>query len=523
MTTAPASRNAGRTVGPAAGLLTLVIVGLHFWLLFHAGAFCGDEVNVINLADTHSLSAMTHDSFPVLLPLLVSGWQAAGLGGSDLGLRSLGCLTGIGLVGALWLVAWRARRAPPLLGLVLLGLNGTAIFWTDYLRAYGLGSLLILLALAALCFLLEKPTWKRTAILAVTAVLSVQALYQNAVFFAAIGVGGWVVCWLRKDKSCTLKILAAALAAMISLLPYLGPLQNWQQATTIRPGFSFKAALDNLCTVLGFPVSQYIWLWAALGGTVMVLGVAALFRGRAALLPAERGLAPIERRALAATVLLSSVAGYYVFLHLAALITSPWYFVPLLVLAAASFDLGLSPTDLPGPWRLAAASLLVGTAGLSVAFAVRDLNCRFSNMDLVADRLAAKVEPQDYVVVTPWYFGISFHRYYHGGAAWDSLPPVADHSGYRFDLVPATAPDLARAMQPVYDRATIALKSGHRVWVVGWMSVPAPGHRAASETGRFLAEHSGSFAAVDLKIQGQTSDYENVSLLEADGWRAAPP
>ena len=69
MTTAvPAQKNFSRTGWLAAALLTLVIIDLHVWLLFHAGAFCGDEVNVINLAGTHSLVDMTHDSFPVLLP-----------------------------------------------------------------------------------------------------------------------------------------------------------------------------------------------------------------------------------------------------------------------------------------------------------------------------------------------------------------------------------------------------------------------------------------------------------------------
>lgn len=76
MTTAgPAPKNFGRTGLLAAAVLTLVVAGLYLWLLFHAGAFCGDEVNVINLADTHSLSLMTHDSFPVLLPALVCGWR----------------------------------------------------------------------------------------------------------------------------------------------------------------------------------------------------------------------------------------------------------------------------------------------------------------------------------------------------------------------------------------------------------------------------------------------------------------
>jgi len=549
-TAAPAPIHSGRTGWLAAGLVTLVILGLHGWLLFHAGAFCGDEVNVINLAGTHSLSAMTRDSFPVLLPVLVGGWQTLGLGGTDLSLRRLGFLVGMGLAGALWLPALATRRAPPWFSLMLLGLNGTAIFWTDYLRAYGLGSLLLLLTLSAMCFLLQQPTWQRTGILGLAAVLSVQTLYQNAVFFAAMALGGWLVCWLRRDKSAAWKILAAALAAAVSLLPYLGPVWRWQQGTTIRPGFAFQAALDNLHTMLAFPLPQYVWLWGGAGLAVMGLGLVAWIRSSASgnesrnLTPGTQletagnwgpespqnpptkmsalygTLTPAECQVFAAAVLCSSLAGYFVFLHLAALITSPWYFLPLLAVSAACFDLGISLSALPGRLRPVAWGILIGTA---VPFGVRDLNCRFSNMDLVVNRLSQEISPQDYVVVTPWYLGISFHHYYHGAAAWDSLPPVADHSTYRFDLVPASAPDLARASQPVLGRIADTLRAGHRVWVVGWMSIPTLHHAAATVEGRFLAGHSQSFAAVDLPIKGRTSDYEDVSLLRGEGWNTNSP
>lgn len=524
MTTAlPAPTNSGRTGWLAAGLLTCILLGLHAWLWLHAGAFFRDEVNVINLANTHSLSEMTHDSFPVLLPLLISGWTAIGLGGSDFHLRLLGLFIGLALAGALWLPAWTGRRAPPLLSLILFGLNGTAIFWTDYLRAYGLGSLLLLLTLAAMCWLLEKPDWKRTGILAVMAVLSVQALYQNAVFVAGMALGGWLVCWLRKDKAAAVMVFVASLVGAISLLPYFASVLSWQRATTIRPGFSFKAALDNLHTMFAFPLPQYFWLWVLLGAAVVALGGAVLLRPPSDLARADTRMTELELRVFAAAILVSSLAGYAVFLHLAALITSPWYFLPLMAVGAACFDLGISLSILPRMLRTVAWGILAGTVVLSVPFAVRDLNCRFSNMDLVAGRLMKEISPQDYVVVTPWYLGISFNRYYYGAAEWNTWPPLADHATHRFDLLPTTSAEEARVTQPVLDRIAGALRTGHRVWVVGWMRVPAPGHTATSVEGRFLAAHSQAFEPVDLKIKGQTSDYEDVSLLRAAGWRGDQP
>src|ERR1039458_4500954 len=82
MTASPAKIFPGWPDWLAAVLVTLAIIGLHLFFLFHAGGFWRDEVNVINLAGSHSLSFMARDSFPVLMPLLIKGWAALVLAGS---------------------------------------------------------------------------------------------------------------------------------------------------------------------------------------------------------------------------------------------------------------------------------------------------------------------------------------------------------------------------------------------------------------------------------------------------------
>jgi hypothetical protein len=523
MTSSPGESPGQRHQKMAAVVFTLAIIVLHGSFLLHAGAFWRDEVNVINLAHAHSLSAMAQDSFPVLLPVLIKCWSAVGLAGTDFSLRILGVLSGLFLVAALWMACQATHRPAPLLSLALLGLNGTAIFWGDSLRAFGLGSALIVLTVASTCAVLEKPTWSRTFALSLAAILSVQALYQNAVFFAAIGIAGWMVCWQRKDKSAARKIFIAALASILSFLPYLEGIFRWQHATTIRPGFSSMAALDNLHTILAFPLPQIVWLWVLLALAVIGFGAMAFFKRGASPSQPNTPLTQPELQLFAGTTLLLSLAGYIAFLRFAALITSPWYFLPIMTVAATCFDLGVSLDVLPRLFRTIAWALLIGIAALSIPFGLRDLNCRVTNVDLVANYLDRNVSAQDYVVVTPWYLGISFDRYYHAGAKWDTLPPVADHSTHRFDLVPATTADEARADQPAFDRITAALQSGRHVWVAGWMRIPPPGRTASTVESRFLAKHSESFEPVDLKIKGQTSDYEDFSLLLASGWRTNAP
>ena len=55
--------------------------------------------------------------------------------------------------------------------------------------------------------------------MAVTAILSVQTLYQNTVIFGAICFGAWIICWNQKNLKAAVKIFAAAVIAAMSLLP----------------------------------------------------------------------------------------------------------------------------------------------------------------------------------------------------------------------------------------------------------------------------------------------------------------
>src|SRR5882724_2550404 len=145
----------------AALLITVIIVGLHFYFLVHAGGFWRDEVNLINLAGRHSVSDMAQDSFPVLMPLTVKVWSAITPGQDDVYLRLLGIFIGLGIIPGLWLASWTTRRSPPLIGLVLVGLNSTFISYGDSLRAYGLGSLMIVFTFAAAAMFLKKTSWQR--------------------------------------------------------------------------------------------------------------------------------------------------------------------------------------------------------------------------------------------------------------------------------------------------------------------------------------------------------------------------
>src|SRR6266511_1371527 len=106
--------------------------------------------------------------------------SAAGFGNTDPSLRVLGLYVGLFLLLALWLASWTMRNGAPLLAVTLAGLNVTMIRAGDSLRGYGMGSALAVLTLAAIWRLTRRPSVAAFSCAVAVAVLSVQALYQNA-------------------------------------------------------------------------------------------------------------------------------------------------------------------------------------------------------------------------------------------------------------------------------------------------------------------------------------------------------
>src|ERR1700720_3691211 len=150
-------------------LVGALIVVLHSVNMTHAGGLWRDEAAAVDLALFPSFaeiwSHLEHESFPLLLTLVLRGWSAIGLGSSDMALRVFGMLIGVAVLAALWWNAWQFSASPPLISMLLFGLSPTMIRWGDSLRAYGLGVLLLLLALGLIWKVVRAPS-RRTVLLA---------------------------------------------------------------------------------------------------------------------------------------------------------------------------------------------------------------------------------------------------------------------------------------------------------------------------------------------------------------------
>jgi hypothetical protein len=213
MSSAPTD-NGGKIELVVAIALSVWAVVLHVIFMQHGGPLWRDEVNSIAFANMPSWGKIWHDlqydNFPPLFIAVVRTWSSLGFT-SDLSYRVLGCLIGVFSVGVFWATARMMGARTPLLILALYGVNPLAIRVGDSMRAYGLGIAFTMLTMAALWRLINEAadgkrrnTW--FAVATISAVLSVQTLYQCALFVAVFCCAGWVFTLRRRDWKTSMRV-----------------------------------------------------------------------------------------------------------------------------------------------------------------------------------------------------------------------------------------------------------------------------------------------------------------------------
>jgi hypothetical protein len=507
--------------------LTGMVVALHVFFLSHVGGLFRDEVNLMNLAQGN-WAQMTHDSFPILYPLCFRMWAALGLANSDQSIRFFGALMGLSVTVAYWLAANWLRQKPPLWSLSLGALNAWLIYYGAWLRAYGLGSAMIVLCVGAAWLYLERSRLNRWLWFALTATLSVQALYQNTALVAAVCAGGCAVCLRRRDYRTAGGIFMGGLVAAISLLPYVGIIAGMPQAASpLRLDFDRFIAWRDLNTVLAYPLPQFFWVWGILAAVVLGGMIIGLAKDR-----------PDDRSLFAGVVMVTAVIAFVAFLRAANFPVQPWYFLPLVSLVVMAFEAALP--RLTGKWRAPLWGGLVATGLMSGVFAIKVLDYRFTNVDLMAkaaNRLAGR---NDLVIVGPWQFGITFGHYFTNPCPWTTVPPIADHSGERYDLLINQMRN-TNAMLPLLTAVSNTLEAGHTVWIVGAIpevpgnqppgapSPPPLPHSGWNETpyrfawlfqlGWLARAHSVAIESVDTGTNTDVNPIEQLSLFKVTGWK----
>ena len=362
----------------AAIALSLWILLLHGLFLFHAGPLWRDEIGTIDFAAMPALSDIRHnlqyDNFPPLFVGVARLWTLAGASG-DFSYRVLGFLIGLGTLGVFWFGVRRCGAGVPLLALTLYAANPLAVRTGDAMRPYGLGYALILLALTLTWKFVETPRARSWYWATLAAVLSVQCLYQNAVFVAAFCLAGCAVALARRQWKTAAQTVGIGFVAALSLLPHWPNIvkgRDWHG--TVAHPVHFQELVSTLVLALTASGSWMVWFWAGLAllaiGTAVVLAI----RSRAG------------KMIYFGVALLAAALFYGVFLEKIALEEEPWYFLILLAPAALSVDVILA--------GLAAPAMRLGRSGLAILLAASSIptchavvQVRQTNADWVAQTL----------------------------------------------------------------------------------------------------------------------------------------
>ncbi len=521
--------------------LTLCIVGLHVLHAVHAGGLWRDETATANLADhfsfTHVLKSSQHEIFPVLLPLIVHVYGAV-MGTGDQAMRGLGMLIGLAIIAALWFSLFTVRRTAPLLSLALLGFNPAFLQWGDSLRGYGLGIFFVLLTTGLVWRMFERPNALRFSLAALAAVAAVQSLFNNSVFALAICTAASVVALRNRQIKLGGVTLLIGIPAALSLLPYahvVAAREAWD--IVVKVPFSladFRARLDDALARSGWGDA---WAAGILLVGACVLAVQAQFRKTDPAIRTYRDLLLFCSVAICVSPLL-----YFAFLKHAGYPTQAWYYLPLMALTALLLDLVAAAYFQAGWRRFARLCLALLMAAVGLLPTWKQANVRQTNLNLIAAELNHTANKQDLIVVSPWYLGITFQRYYCGAAPWVTIPPMGDHTLHRYDLVKENMllPDQNQPVRPVLEAIADALRKGGRVWTVGEVSIPSPHEHIPSlsaapdpnwkwsdrmytliwseKVGADLGLHAGRFENVSLGYAGLVNPFEEAQLVRYEGW-----
>ena len=289
-------------------------------------------------------------------------------------------------------------------------------------------------------------------------------------------------------------------------------------------------AWQNLSDALALSALWTKWLWV---GLVLLI----IFRWTKILGNKTVGKENAETPVFyASTALVTGIIAFLIYLWIAALPTQVWYYLPLMTFTAVCADAALQNWLTRWRiWRLLFACLIVGA---SFSGTLQMSQCRQTNVDLVVAELNERIEPNDLILVHPWYYGISFERYYKGKTPWTTLPPLEDYRFHRYDLFKVQM-QMDDPIQPVLDKIAATLKSGNRVWLVGQIPLnplpppnlrPAPNnpwgwldepysHIWGAQAGYFIANHAIQGTIITEHSVNCISPYENLPLILITGWR----
>jgi hypothetical protein len=455
-------------------LVILAFFAVGAWLrwlsLTAAGAFWRDEAHSVMIAADWS-EPLYADSFPILWIATLRSWLAVvGADADDFSIRLCGALIGLALpVVAVW--STRLRQGDiPWTALALLTLHPVVVIFGGETRGYGLGVLLGLFMAGSIVRLaLQAETPLRWGLALLATLLAVQASFTNSSVCAGFVCAGCAVRLFNGQPLAALRLLLIGIIAAATMLPYavwLFPLaRDW--AMIVWGQYSYFDLIRKAWFTLveGGLFTALVWVAAGLSPLVaLAINARRVFPGD-----------EFTRRVIfAATALVIATVGIFVYHRFLRVPTQTWYYLPLMSVIVFCSDL-IIPVWSRGP--IARRGLMLGAfalAGWNLWVSGPLVRHRLTNVDLIARQIATKADPEDLVVLHPFYYAISFTRYYAGPAPWMTIPDMPRKvAPYGYSVVKAamTRPE---QIDPELARIRAVLHAGHRVWLISSLAPLEP-------------------------------------------------
>jgi hypothetical protein len=218
--------------------------------------------------------------------------------------------------------------------------------------------------------------------------------------------------------------------------------------------------------------------------------------------------------------------------------TQPWYYLPAMVLTAVSLDAILRKKGQIVTVLRIALAILIAVFSWNAIW--QKVHTRQTNLDIIASKWERSANKNDMILLHPWYYAVTFRQYYHGLIDFMTIPPIDDFKVHRYDLVKERMAS-ADPLEPVFNRITTTLTSGHRVWLVGDTSLPVKERSPCSlppaphavygwqltkymecwweQTGCFINSHSLECTALQPVTDKPVNSYEDCHIRLIRGWR----
>jgi hypothetical protein len=451
-------------------LLSTVVLFFLFVRATHAGALWRDEAATLQLAQMPTVGDIAanfqHEAFPIPFPLLIRAYVGI-FGASDASLRWFGFAIGAGLLAAAWFNSRALDDRGPFLLLSLFSLNATFLLWGTSLRGYGIGCVLLLVAIGLTAKAICHPTRSNAIAATVAAIGSTQFMINAVPLIAGIAASAIIVFVVQREfRKAGIVCLCVTLCALL-FVPYLPSYFSADWNIVLKFPTDLASLWPKLHSAITEGGSGFFWCLAP--PVIVVAAIWRLWRLRG-----EKSSVDYRLLLFLTCVTIFSICAYYAFLKILSYATRPWYYLPLLCVVASAIDLAAGIMSRLKSFRAARLAFTIAATVLLPARLWNIAHERLTNIEIVARKLEQEAAPNDLIVVNPWYYGPSFYRYYYGTAHWLTVPTMSEHRLHRYDLMKSKMVE-TNPLNDVRSSIQQTLQSGHRVWIVGGARPPEPG------------------------------------------------